>query len=144
MNRNTITTTTYFTTTIGRRPGFTAIRDNMERISSELQEKTKTVGFNAQLFSHALSVICTDNMPIKTIVTTTSFRAQTQSLAKPSTATSTVKVWTTINETKYPPGLATTVTTTVHPIQTALINVTRTITVDGTGKYDTIYRFLHS
>ncbi|KAG5743217.1 hypothetical protein H9Q70_014075 [Fusarium xylarioides] len=142
-NRNTITTTTYFTTTIERRPSFTAIRDNIERISSELQEKTKTVGFNAKLFSHALSVICTDNMPIKKTVTTTSFRARTQSIPELSNATSTMTIWTTINETQYPPGLATTVTTTVHPIQTALINVTRTITVDGTGKYGTIYRFLH-
>ncbi|KAF5568793.1 fem-1 like B [Fusarium phyllophilum] len=131
-NRNTITTTTYFTTTIGRRPDFTAIRDNMERISSELQEKTTTVGFNAKLFAHALSVICTDNMPIKKTATTTSFKTQTQTPHKPSTSTSTVTVWTSINETQYPPGLASTVTTTVHPIQTAFINVTKTITVDGT------------
>ncbi|KAF5603289.1 fem-1 like B [Fusarium pseudocircinatum] len=113
-NKNTVTTTTYFTTTIRRRPGFTAIRDNMERISSELQETTTTVGLDAKLFSHAL------------------FRVQIQSLPKPSTATSTVTVWTTINETEYPAGLATTVTTTVRPIQTALTNVTKTITVGGT------------
>ncbi|RBQ76998.1 hypothetical protein FVER14953_12387 [Fusarium verticillioides] len=131
-NRNTVTTTTYFTTTIGRRPGFTAIRDNMERISSELQETTTWVGLAAKLFSHVVSVTCTDNLPIKKTVTTTSFRAQTQSLPKPSTATSTVTVWTTINQTEYPPDLATTVTTTVLPIQTALINVTKTITIDGT------------
>ncbi|KAF5976978.1 Sex-determining fem-1 [Fusarium coicis] len=131
-NKNTITTTTYFTTTIGRRPGFTAIRDNMERISSELQETTTSVGLAAKLFSHIVSVTCTDNLPIKKTVTTTSFRTQTQSLPKPSTATTTATVWATINETECPPGLATTVTTTVHPIQTAVINVTKTVTVDGT------------
>ncbi|KAF4498976.1 fem-1 like B [Fusarium agapanthi] len=141
-NRNTITTTTYFTTTIGRRSGFTAIRDNMERMSSELEERTTTVGFAAKLFSHTLLFICTDDMRIKTTVTTTSFRVQTQSLPRPSTTTSTVTVWTTINETQYPPGLATTVTTTVNPIQTALINVTKTITVDETGEYDTMYHSL--
>jgi hypothetical protein len=143
-NKNTITTTTYFTTTIGRRPGFTAIRDNMERISSELQETTTSVGLAAKLFSHIVSVTCTDNLPIKKTVTTTSFRTKTQSLPKPSTATTTATVWTTINETAYPPGLATTVTTTVHPIQTAVINVTKTVTVDGTGKYDITYHPLHS
>ncbi|KAF5234294.1 hypothetical protein FANTH_12185 [Fusarium anthophilum] len=127
-NRNTITTTTYFTTTIGRRPGFTAIRDNMERISSELQETTTTVGFAAELFSHTLLFICTDVMRIKATITTTSFREQTGDLPRPSTSTSTATVWTTINETQYPAGLATTVTTTVNPIQTALTNVTKTIT----------------
>lgn len=136
--RNTITTTTYFTTTIGRRPGFTPIRDSMERISSELEEKTTTVGLDAKLFLHTLSVICTDDMPIKKTVTTTSFRAQTQTLPEPSIATSTVTVWTTINETQYPAGLATTVNTTIHPIQTAVINATKTITVDEKGKSDTI------
>ncbi|PNP76620.1 hypothetical protein FNYG_10039 [Fusarium nygamai] len=104
----------------------------MERISSELQETTTTVGLDAKLFSHAISVTCTDNLPIKKTVTTTSFRVQTQSLFEPSTSTSTVTVWTTINETEYPPGLATTVTTTVHPIQTSVVNVTKTTTVGGT------------
>ncbi|KAF5718179.1 Sex-determining fem-1 [Fusarium globosum] len=130
--RNTITTTTYFATTIGIRPGFTAIRDNMERISSEFDEKTTTVGLDAKLFSHTLSVICTDDLPIKKTVTTTSFRAQSQTLPKTSTSTSTMTVWTTINETQYPAGLCSTVTTTVHPIQTALINATKTITLDET------------
>ncbi|KAF5529102.1 Sex-determining fem-1 [Fusarium napiforme] len=131
-DKNTVTTTTYFTTTIGRRPGFTAIRDNMERISSELTETTTSVGLSAKLFSHVISVTCTDNLPIKKTVTTTSFRTQTQRLPKPSTAITIVTIWTTINETEYPPGLTTTVATTVHPTQTALINVTKTITVDGT------------
>ncbi|KAI1063925.1 hypothetical protein LB506_005806 [Fusarium annulatum] len=128
--RNTITTTTYFATTIGRRPGFTAIRDNMERISSEFEDKTSTVGLDAKLFSHTLSVICTDNMPIKKTVTTTSFGTQSTTFPKPSIAISTVTVWTTINETQYPPGLASTVTTTVYPIRTAVINATKTVTVD--------------
>lgn len=136
--RNTITTTTYFATTIGRRPGFTAIRDNMERISSEFEDKTSTVGLDAKLFSHTLSVICTDNMPIKKTVTTTSFGTQSTTFPKPSIAISTVTVWTTINETQYPPGLASTVTTTVYPIRTAVINATKTVTVDEKGKYETI------
>ncbi|KAF5660699.1 Sex-determining fem-1 [Fusarium circinatum] len=134
-NRNTITTTTYFTTTIGRRPGFTAIRDNMERISSELQETTTTVGFAAELFSHTLLFICTDDMRVKTTITTTSLRAQTEGLPRSSTSTSIVTVWTAINETLYPSDLATTVTTTVNPIQTALINVTKSITVNETGNH---------
>ncbi|CVK85267.1 uncharacterized protein FPRN_06856 [Fusarium proliferatum] len=129
-NRTTVTTTTYFTTTIGRRPGFTAIRDSMERISSELEEKTTTVGLDAKLFLHTLLVICTDDMPMKKTVTTTSFSAQTQTLPKTSIATSTVTVWTTINETQFPAGLDSTVTTTVYPIQTAVISATKTITVD--------------
>ncbi|KAG4272659.1 hypothetical protein FPRO04_10401 [Fusarium proliferatum] len=134
-NRNTITTTTYFTTTIGRRPGFTAIRDNMERISSEFEDKTSTVGLDAKLFSHTLSVICTDNMPIKKTVTTTSFRTQSPTVPKPSISISTVTIWTTINETQYPPGLASTVATTIHPIQTAVINTTKTITVNETDEF---------
>lgn len=110
----------------------------MERIPSELEEKATTVGLDAKLFLHTLSVICTDDMPIKKTMTITSLRAQTQTIPKPSIATSTVTVWTTINETQYPTGLASTVTTTVYPIQTALANATKTITVNETGKYDTI------
>ncbi|KAF5594152.1 Sex-determining fem-1 [Fusarium subglutinans] len=50
--------------------------------------------------------------------------------AKIAIITVTMTVWTAINETQYPAGLATTVTTTVNPIQTALTNVTKTITAD--------------
>ncbi|KAF5637806.1 Sex-determining fem-1 [Fusarium sp. NRRL 52700] len=133
-NNKTVTTTAYYTTTIMRRPGFTAIRDKMERISSELSEKTSTVGLDPKLFSYTLSVICTDDMRVKTTVTTTSFKAHTQSLAELRTSTSTVTVWTTLSETQYPAGLATTVTTTVHPMQTAPIKATKTIVVGETIK----------
>ncbi|KAL5593801.1 hypothetical protein FOBRF1_012903 [Fusarium oxysporum] len=131
-NKNTITTTSFFDVTISREPGFTAIGDSKEMESPDGKAKTSKIGKDARLFSHPLGVYCTEDMPIKKTVTSTSFRVQTQNATKHSTKTHTLTCRTTIVKTQYPSGLDTTVTTTVRPIETLFFNATRTRIVDET------------
>jgi hypothetical protein len=107
------------------------------------EAKTSKVGKDARLFKHRLGVYCTEDMPIKMTVTSTSLRVQTQNATKLATTTCTVTVWTTVEGTQYPSGLDTTVTTTVRSIETVLINATKTTTVNETGKCSSIFHSLH-
>ncbi|KAF5267463.1 hypothetical protein FOXYS1_1660 [Fusarium oxysporum] len=131
-NRNTITTTSHFDVTISRKPGFTAIGDWKEMEPPDGKAKTSKIGKDARLFSQRLGVYCTEDMPIKKTVTSTSFRVQTQNATKQSTKTHILTCRTTIVKTQYPSGLDTTVTTTVRPIETVFVSATRTIVVNET------------
>ncbi|EWY82142.1 hypothetical protein FOYG_14260 [Fusarium oxysporum NRRL 32931] len=131
-NKNTITITSFFDVTISRQPKFTAILDSRQMEPHDKEAKTSEVGKDARLFKHRLGVYCTENMPIKMTVTSTSLRVQTQNATKLATTTCTVTVWTTVEGTQYPSGLDTTVTTTVRSIETVLINATKTTTVNET------------
>ncbi|KNB14253.1 hypothetical protein FOXG_13144 [Fusarium oxysporum f. sp. lycopersici 4287] len=131
-NRNTITTTSLFDVTISRKPGFTAIGDSKEMVPPDGKAKTSKIGKDARLFSQRLGVYCTEDMPIKKTVTSTSFRVQTQNATKQSTKTHILTCRTTIVKTQYPSGLDTTVTTTVRPIETVFVSATRTRIVNET------------
>ncbi|KAF4951355.1 hypothetical protein FGADI_7553 [Fusarium gaditjirri] len=130
-NTNTITTTSFFNVTISRKPGFTAIRDTDDVMEhNDDGKKTVKVGKDARLFKYPLGVTCTEDMPVKQTVTTTSFKVQNST--KLSTSTCTQTVWRTIRETRYPSGLDATVTATFRPIETAIFNVTKTAIVNET------------